>query len=386
MERIEESLADYFRKLKVALDEERITDERKLSRYVEVPDLALAWGFTLLERMGYDAASAKPQRPMERRGTSTPRLDFGLRCGALEWPLEIKAPAEDLTNKDHVAQLRSYQKELKSPIGVLFNGNEASVLVDRSLFGRLPDKLNESDILQPAFRCRLENPKEMVALFSRLARTDEPGAIRKFAKSLARKRLNELINVLRLERIARTVAEIKLNPDEATIHAIIAASSALTQDNAIPSEVRRAWNGERSAERTDWLSFRNLSLAAEQLAKGNKPVMVRMPDGSEVAAKTWKMVAQVMLTWALEQDRLPQLPFEYRSHGRLRFLDEARSRDGHTMRDGGTLIEAGNRRVFADLWRSSSEIVKGIAAVLQAGRLPLESFSVMVKQVRKDDS
>ena len=193
---LKRQLKSYLRNLVAGIDKGhkvvgvtlKTESESDLEKFVRVGQKRDA---TLLRLLGYDERTAN-DHPVKKTviGHTQYAPDYVLDQGQNPLAiLELKGPDEKLDN--WTGQVLSYCKEIKAPLGLLFNGRSLRVFINTQ-----HEQLLEHDDLfgkQPVAEVGYENLQDMVNLFSKFSAESLKTNSLSVAKDLAEKRARWLI-------------------------------------------------------------------------------------------------------------------------------------------------------------------------------------------------
>lgn len=213
-----------------------ITAENQLDAFVwsKVQPVAPEGG-SLLEILGYGVSDVSYQEKIPRGpGGYFWQPDFILRRNNKPVAIiEDKAPREELGK--HTEQMLEYFRKVPAPIGMLFNGDTARLLVNTTL-AELVD-LRDGLECEWVAEAEMSDRGSMIELIERMSVSSLASDALGVARRLAENRLRDK----RQEDIASRLQAIMEEPDDGILDAIIRTDSALSALNATLVELRDAW-------------------------------------------------------------------------------------------------------------------------------------------------
>lgn len=209
----------------------------------------------LLQVLGYNPNQVfyKERIPLARGKGLEP--DFVIRVrGEAVLVIEDKSPSARV--EDWLGQVRDYFLKVDAPLGMIFNTQQALLLINT----RLPELSEYSDLeSQYVLQASIEALPKMQHLLSYLVAPSSRSDMLAVAKRLAEQKLAQIKRekdrkrkagqqAKRLASIVERVSQIKTDPPDYLLAAIVAADEQLKQiRNVKPGEIRNAWLG-RSGE------------------------------------------------------------------------------------------------------------------------------------------
>ena len=156
--------------------------------------------------------------------------------------VDLKAPGQNLDRDRWVGQINSYCRELKVPIGLLFNGTDLRVFINTEIKGLTKHK--ELFYCQPVASAGTHEIKQMVEILFKLAAPcleENPIVV---ASGFANKRRNEFRDRDRQKRIQHLLKMALTNPSAEVLTALSALDSIWENTDPKPSEqeLNSAWS------------------------------------------------------------------------------------------------------------------------------------------------
>lgn len=250
-----EPLGQFFANLRKALDKGAVPSEQSLAAFVQVESdeqLALwkARGIrktrrnaTLLEILGYRSADVEDHPAKKVLGTLTYSPDYILKQShRLLAALDLKAPETSIDQARWTAQIISYCKELKVPLGILFSGRAIRVFINPEIKGLGRYRTLFSD--QPVASANDPNLRQMIEIVNRLSAASLQSDPLVVARSFAVKRAKELRSKLRQSEITELLRGLLSIPPKELLISMASLEGLWgdVQPRPSPSEVVRAWN------------------------------------------------------------------------------------------------------------------------------------------------
>ncbi|NVN97650.1 type I restriction enzyme HsdR N-terminal domain-containing protein [Candidatus Nomurabacteria bacterium] len=274
------------------------------------------------------------------------------------WFLEAKAWSEKLTDS-HVNQGLIYAFTNNRRWVVLTNGHEWR-LYDNHIQGELHTKLVTSVVL--------EDTEEAISFFQAIG-----------PESIKGDGISKYSNQARLRRILEV--DLK-NPESELIKSIqkaVKKSYGLTDVSCL--DLCKILNGREiqtlvtvspiitsvpvSDVKVKPASSRNYSLTqlrpgGFKTTTGKKPVEVVTPDGISYVVHTWVDFAIRVITYLIERDQLPQLPYAAGSTNNFYFLNTKPEHPGLTAESKFVPVSVNGVSVYVDIHRSARNFCRQI--------------------------
>jgi hypothetical protein len=202
---------------------------------------------TLLEILGYSADDVE-DHPAKRTviGQIGYSPDYILMCSKRPLSVvDLKAPGQDLDRDRWTAQVRSYCRELKVPLGILFSGSDIRVLLNTDHSGLT--KHQGQFATEAVAAASLADRKELVALLAKLAFPALSGNPVAIANAFARKRSAEIRNRARQRTIQECLRNALDHPTAPVFAALANVHEIWEALEPRPSEgeIATAWSQEQ---------------------------------------------------------------------------------------------------------------------------------------------
>jgi hypothetical protein len=191
---------------------------------------------TLLEILGYSSADVD-DHPVKKVivGQISYAPDYILKCQQKILAIvELKAPGQNLDRDRWIGQINSYCRELKVPIGLLFNGTDLRVFINTEIKGLTKHK--ELFYCQPVASARTHEMKQMVDILLKLSASsldDNPLIV---ANSFASKRRSEIRDRDRQKQLQYLLKLALTNPSAEVLTALSTLDSIWGNADSKPSE------------------------------------------------------------------------------------------------------------------------------------------------------
>lgn len=198
---------------------------------------------TLLEHLGYSSGDVD-ERPVERTVVGQIRYapDYILQPNQQRLAImDLKAPGQSLDHERWVAQITTYCRELKVPLGILFNGIELRVFINTDYKGLVKHK--KLFLQQPVASAGSHERKQMVDILLRFALPTLQASATVVANNLASKRRHELRDRERQHVIQNQLATVLANPPKPVFAALASVDGIWDEIEPKPSEAEltSAW-------------------------------------------------------------------------------------------------------------------------------------------------
>lgn len=199
---------------------------------------------TLLEILGYSNADVD-ERPVKKTvvGQISYAPDYILkRHQKMLAIVDLKAPGQNLDRDRWIGQIDSYCRELKVPLGLLFNGTELRVYINTDHKGLTKHKALFSQ--QPVASAGAHEQKQIVDILLKFAVATleiNPVAV---ANGFASKRRHELKDRDRQKHIQSQLQSILANPPNQVFAAISAIDEiwGVIEPKPSEAELNNAWS------------------------------------------------------------------------------------------------------------------------------------------------
>lgn len=248
-------LSDFLRKLIEGIEDQGIQSETDLDQVfrVESEAQAVLWkvrgipktdeNATLLEILGYGVSNVE-DHPVKKVvvGTIHYAPDYILKHQQrLLAIIDLKAPGVNLDHEKWMGQIYSYCRELKVPLGLLFNGREVRVFINTEVKGltRYKDLFSS----QPVAAASYHDQKQMAEILLRFAASSLQSDPIIVARTLANKRARELKDKQRQKRIQEQLRHLLANPTD-ELFALLSTLDGVWGDiepNPSEAELVAAW-------------------------------------------------------------------------------------------------------------------------------------------------
>jgi len=199
---------------------------------------------TLLELLGYSSNDVD-ERPVKKTvvGQISYAPDYILkRHQRLLAVVDLKAPGQNLDYERWVGQIVSYCRELKVPLGLLFNGTELRVFINTEYKGLTKHK--ELFLHQPvASAGGSHERKQIVDILVKFAAASLESNPVSVANGLASKRRRELLDKARQRHIQQQLKNILADPPTSVLAAIAGVDGIWGEIGQKPGEAKlyAAW-------------------------------------------------------------------------------------------------------------------------------------------------
>lgn len=198
---------------------------------------------SLLELLGYSASDVD-ERPVKKTvvGQINYAPDYILkRQQKLLAIVDLKAPGQNLDHERWIGQISSYCRELKVPLGLLFNGTEVRVFINTDYKGLT--KHRELFFNQPVASAGSHERKQMVDILLKFAAITLEVSPIVVANGFASKRRHELRDRERQKRIRHQLKSVLANPPSTVFAAISSLDNIWGDIEPKPSEAElsAAW-------------------------------------------------------------------------------------------------------------------------------------------------
>jgi len=252
-------LGDYLQALSDGIECQEIQSESDVEQMVRVEteqQLALwkrrrmirAENSTLLEILGYSATNVD-DHPLKKVVVGQIRYapDYILRSQQKMLAIvELKAPDQNLDRERWIGQINSYCKELKVPIGLLFNGTDLRVFINTAI--KPLEKYKDLFDCQPVASAGAHQRKQMIDILLKLTALsleDNPVSV---ASGFARKRRTEFDDRDRQKKIQNTLNDALMNPSDEVFADLAALDGIWGNVDTKPSEqeLKSAWNATQA--------------------------------------------------------------------------------------------------------------------------------------------
>lgn len=205
---------------------------------------------TLLEILGYGNADID-DHPVKKNvvGQISYAPDYILkRQQKMLAIVDLKAPDQDLDRERWIGQISSYCRELKVPIGLLFNGTDLRVFINTEIKGLTKHK--ELFYNQPVASAGTHEMKQMVEILLKLSASSLEENPIMAASGFANKRRAEFRDRDRQKRIQHLLQAALTNPSSEIFSALAGLDSIWGNNEAKPSEqeLASAWTAIQASK------------------------------------------------------------------------------------------------------------------------------------------
>lgn len=259
---IKQLLSDYLQMLSEGIECQEIQSEADIEQMfrVETDQQIALWkrrgieksekNSTLLEILGYGNADID-DHPVKKNvvGQISYAPDYILkRQQKMLAIVDLKAPDQDLDRERWIGQISSYCRELKVPIGLLFNGTDLRVFINTEIKGLTKHK--ELFYNQPVASAGTHEMKQMVEILLKLSASSLEENPIMAASGFANKRRAEFRDRDRQKRIQHLLQAALTNPSSEIFSALAGLDSIWGNNEAKPSEqeLASAWTAIQASK------------------------------------------------------------------------------------------------------------------------------------------
>ena len=252
---LKQLLNDYLQMLSDGIECQEIQSEADIEQMfrVETEQQLALWkrrgiektenNSTLLEILGYSNSDVE-DHPVKKVvvGTISYAPDYILkRQQKMLAIVDLKAPGQNLDRDRWTGQVNSYCRELKVPIGLLFNGTDLRVFINTEIKGLTRHK--DLFYRQPVASAGTSELKQMVDILLKLATPSLEENPILVANMFAKKRLAEICDRDRKKRIQSLLKAALLDPSAEILSVLSTLDSIWGNAEAKPSEqeLSTAW-------------------------------------------------------------------------------------------------------------------------------------------------